>query len=63
MADRMKREERRSQHTREIEQSQAQLPKSISETERLVSGSENMLRRHRQELKDDDKEVDQGRDG
>jgi len=59
MVDKMKREERRAQHAREIEQSQAQLRKSISETERLVCESDKMLRRHRQELEDDDKEADQ----
>ena len=42
-----------------VEESQAQLRKNISETERLVSESEKMLRRHRQELEEDDKEADQ----
>lgn len=54
MPDKAKRIERRAQHADEVQRSQAQLRKSISETERLVGESEKMLRRHRQELDDDD---------
>jgi hypothetical protein len=61
MHDKAKREERRAQHAREVEESQAQLRKNISETERLVSESEKMLRRHRQEREEDDKDADQAR--
>ncbi len=54
MTDPTKRAERRAQHAEEIEASQAELRKSISETERLVGESDKMLRRHRQECDDDD---------
>ena len=54
MPDKAKRDERRAQHAQEVAESQAQLRKSISETERLVGESEKMLRRHRQEMEDDD---------
>lgn len=57
MTDPGKRAERRAQHAEEIEASQAELRKSISETERLVGESDKMLRRHRQECDDDDAEA------
>jgi hypothetical protein len=41
--------ERRDRHSAEAEASQAELRKSISETERLVEQSDQMLRRHRDE--------------
>ena len=56
MADREKRVERSLRHDREVEESQAALRRSISETERLVGESEEMLRRHRKERDDGDKE-------
>ena len=59
MTDRKKRAERRDQQAREIEVSQKQLRESIAETDRLVGESDKMLRRHRQECDDDDKEVEQ----
>ena len=59
MTDKKKRAERRDQQAREIEVSQKQLRESIAETDRLVGESEKMLRRHRQECEDDDKEVEQ----
>ena len=59
MTDRKKRAERRDQQAREIEASQKQLRASIAETDRLVGESDKMLRRHRQECHEDDKEDDQ----
>lgn len=47
---------RRDRHSEEIEASQAELRKSISETERLVGESEEMLRRHRRECEEGDEE-------
>ena len=46
--------ERRERHAVEIEASQKALRESISETERLVSESDKMLRRHRKEQEDED---------
>ncbi len=46
------RAERRERHSREVEASQKALRASISETERLVGESEEMLRRHREERED-----------
>lgn len=43
------RAERPDRHCAEVEASQAELRKSISETERLVDESDRMLRRHRKE--------------
>lgn len=43
------RAERRDRHAAEVEASQAGLRNSISETERLVDQSEQMLQRHRRE--------------
>lgn len=54
MADKERRKERSVRHDREVEESQAALRKSISETERLVGESEEMLRRHRKERDDDE---------
>ena len=54
MLDRKKRAERRAQHTAEVEASQARLRVSIAETERLVDGSDQMLKRHRRECDEDD---------
>ena len=54
MPDRKSRAERRAQHTAEVEASQANLRKSIAETERLVGESDKMLRRHRDECDADD---------
>jgi hypothetical protein len=47
MPDRIKRAETRNRHALEVEASQADLRRSIAETERLVDESEKMLRRHR----------------
>lgn len=41
------------QQSREIEENQEALRRSIAETERLVSQSEDMLRRHRSERDED----------
>ena len=49
-----KRAERRERHTLEIEASQKALRESISETERLVGESDEMLRRHRKECDEDE---------
>lgn len=54
MADKEQRTERRERHAGEVETSQAELRKSIKETERLVGESEKMLRRHRKERDEDD---------
>jgi hypothetical protein len=54
MPDKKMRAIRRAEHTREVEDSQQALRVSIAETERLVTESDKMLRRHRQELEDDD---------
>lgn len=54
MTDTDRRAERRAQHAEEIEASQAALRQSISETERLVDESEEMLRRHRREREQDE---------
>ena len=51
-----KRAERREQQSREVEASQKALRASITETERLVGESEEMLRRHRKESDDGDRE-------
>lgn len=54
MPGKQRRAERRDQQAREVEESQTELRNSIAETERLVGESDKMLRRHRQELDDDD---------
>jgi hypothetical protein len=54
MPDKKMRATRRAEHTRQVEESQQALRVSIAETERLVTESDKMLRRHRQELDDDD---------
>ena len=56
MTDARKRAERRAQQAQEVEQSQAKLRASIAETERLMDASDQMLRRHRRELEEDDPE-------
>lgn len=58
MPDRKKRAERREQQSREVEASQKALRESIAETKRLVGESEEMLRRHRKESDDDDRDSD-----
>ena len=54
MTDARKRAERRANQAREVEESQARLRASIAETERLMDASDEMLKRHRRELEDDD---------
>lgn len=54
MPNKEKRAERRAQQAQEVEASQESLRTSIAETERLVSESDQMLRRHRKEREDDD---------
>ena len=54
MPDKKSRATRREDHAREVEASQHALRISIAETERLVTESDKMLRRHRQELDDDE---------
>jgi cold shock CspA family protein len=51
---RKKRAERREQQEQEVEQSQTRLRASIAETERLVSESDEMLKRHCRECEADD---------
>ena len=48
------RSEQRERHAREVEESQKALRESISETQRLVEESDQMLRRHRGERDSDD---------
>ena len=47
--ERNERQQLRDRHSAEIEASQAELRRSITETERLVGESDKMLRRHREE--------------
>ena len=54
MPDRAKRAARREQQTREVEESQDALRKSIAETQRLMDQSDEMLKRHRREAEDDE---------
>ena len=54
MATSRERAERRERHAAEVEASQVELRKSITETERLVDQSDRMLRRHRTECEADD---------
>ena len=56
MRDKQKRLERDAQQSREIEENQAALRRSIADTQRLVSESEAMLRRHKREREQDDVE-------
>ncbi|MFN3727398.1 MAG: hypothetical protein ACK4SZ_13975 [Allosphingosinicella sp.] len=56
MPDRKKRAQRREQQAREVEESQAALRRSISETQRLMDESDAMLARHRRERDEDDAE-------
>lgn len=55
MRDRKKDQaEQRERHAREVEASQKALRESISQTQRLVDESDQMLRRHRGEREDRD---------
>ena len=54
MVDARKRTERREQQAREVEESQAKLRANIAETQRLMNQSDEMLRRHRRELEEDE---------
>jgi hypothetical protein len=56
MTDKKKRAERREQQAREIEANQKALRASIAESERLVKESDKMLRRHRREREEDDRQ-------
>ena len=53
MADRKARAE---QQSREVEANQKALRESIAETKRLVKESERVLRRHRKEREDDNRQ-------
>lgn len=44
---------RQNRHASEIEVSQAALRASVAETDRLISESDKMLRRHRREIEED----------
>jgi hypothetical protein len=44
---------RQERHASEIEMSQAALRASVAETDRLISESDKMLRRHRREIEED----------
>ena len=54
MPDKKRRDARHAQHATEVEESQTALRKSIAETERLVTRSDEMLERHRREREKDD---------
>jgi hypothetical protein len=47
------RKQRRERHSREIEESQQKLRANIAETERLLSASDEILKRHRREIDED----------
>ena len=49
MVDPETRKQRRERHAREVEDSQRSLRENIAETEKLLSASDKMLRRHRGE--------------
>lgn len=49
-----RRASRAAQQGREIEENQEALRRSIEETQRLVSESDKMLRRHRREREEDE---------
>jgi len=53
---RKNRADRREQQQREIDESQMRLRASVSETERLVGQSDEMMKRHREEREADDAE-------
>lgn len=48
------RKQRRERHAREVEESQQNLRDNIAETERLLSASDKVLKRHRRECEDAD---------
>ncbi len=48
-----KRSQRQAQQDSEVEESNAAMRKSIDETHRLMSASEEMLKRHRREREED----------
>jgi hypothetical protein len=50
-----RRAERKKRHVGEVEASQANLRKSVAETDRLVVASDKMLRRHRKECDEEDR--------
>ena len=54
MVNARKRARRRDQQAHEVEESQAKLRASIAETQRLMDESDQMLKRHRRELDEDD---------
>ena len=54
MEDPETRHQRRERHAKEVEESQQNLRDNIAETERLLSASDKVLRRHRQESEDAD---------
>jgi uncharacterized protein YydD (DUF2326 family) len=52
------RAERRDRQSAEIEENQAELRKSIAETDRLVTETEVIIRRHRKEWEDSNSQPD-----
>ena len=54
MEDPETRKQRRERHAKEVEESQQNLRDNIAETERLLSASDKVLKRHRQECEDAD---------
>ena len=56
MPDRKRREARRAQQTREIEDNQEALRRSIAESQRLIDEATEITQRHRREVEDDERE-------
>ena len=56
MPDRKKREARRVQQAREIEENQEALRRSIAESQRLIDEAAAITRRHRREAEDDERD-------
>lgn len=54
MAEPETRKQRRERHTHEVEESQKNLRDNIAETERLLSASDKVLKRHRRKYDDAD---------
>ena len=48
------RKQRRERHAQEVEESQQKLRQNIAETERLLTASDKMLKRHRRECDEND---------
>lgn len=56
MAERESKDERRKRQAREVEESQKALRDSIAKTQSLLDQSDEMLRRHRRESDDEERD-------